>query len=77
MSYPLANGHVENTNRTILDEMNKKLDSVGRSWLEELPYVLWAHYTTPRRATKGIPFSLTYGFEPKRNEEAMKIEMEF
>lgn len=31
----------------------------------ELPYILWAHRTTPRSATSETPFSLTYGFEAR------------
>lgn len=32
-------------------------------WAEELPNVLWAYKTTPRRFTGETPFSLTYGGE--------------
>ena len=33
----------------------------SRSLVEELPNVLWAYQTTPRRSTGETPFSLTYG----------------
>ena len=33
------------------------------NWAEELPYVLWAYWTIPRRSTGETPFSLTYGAE--------------
>ena len=32
-------------------------------WAEELPNVLWAYRTTPRRFTGETPFSLKYGTE--------------
>nr|AAQ56303.1 putative gag-pol precursor [Oryza sativa Japonica Group] len=35
----------------------------GDSWLEELPVVLWANWTTPSRATRETPFFLVYGVE--------------
>ncbi|XP_031112204.1 uncharacterized protein LOC116016181 [Ipomoea triloba] len=66
VAYPQANGQVENTNRTILDGLKKKLQTAGRGWVEELSYVLWTYRTTPRRATNETPFSLTYGFETKK-----------
>ena len=31
--------------------------------MEELPHVLWAYRTTPRRSTRETPFSMTYGAE--------------
>lgn len=62
VAYPQANGQVKNANRTILDGLKKKLMSAGRGWLEELPYVLWALRTTPRKETGETPFTLTYDF---------------
>ena len=31
--------------------------------MEEIPNVLWAYRTTPRRSTGETPYSLTYGIE--------------
>ncbi|XP_019173486.1 PREDICTED: uncharacterized protein LOC109169042 [Ipomoea nil] len=67
--YPQANGQVENTNRTIVDGLKKKLESVGGEWVEELDAILWAYRTTPRRATRETPFSLAYGFETRAPAE--------
>ena len=39
------------------------LDRAKGKWAEELPNVLWAYCTTPRRSTGETPFSLTYGAE--------------
>ena len=35
-------------------------DAKGR-WVEELPHVLWAYHTMPRRSTGETPFAMTYG----------------
>ncbi|XP_071712726.1 uncharacterized protein [Rutidosis leptorrhynchoides] len=32
-------------------------------WVDEMPYILWAHRTTPKRSTGETPFSLVYGTE--------------
>lgn len=43
--------------------MKKRLDNAKGRWAEELPNVLWAYQTTPRRSTGKNLFSLTYGAE--------------
>ncbi|XP_019177744.1 PREDICTED: uncharacterized protein LOC109172949 [Ipomoea nil] len=65
VSYPQANGQVENANRTILDGLKKKLEVAGGAWVEELDGILWAYRTTPRRDTEETPFALAYGFEAR------------
>ena len=49
--------------RRILDGIKKRLDRAKGRWAEELPSVLWAYRTTPRRSTSATPFSLAYGME--------------
>ncbi|XP_019184828.1 PREDICTED: uncharacterized protein LOC109179800 [Ipomoea nil] len=71
VSYPQANGQVENANRTILDGLKKKLEVVGGAWVEELDGILWAYRTTPRRATGETPFALAYGFEARAPVEVI------
>ena len=39
------------------------MDGAKGNWAEELPCVLWAYRTTPRRSTGETPFSLTYEVE--------------
>jgi len=39
------------------------LERAKGRWVEELPNVLWAYRTTPRRSTREMPFSMTYGTE--------------
>ena len=43
--------------------LKKRLDGAKGRWAEELPNVLWAYRTTPRRSTRETPFSLTYKAE--------------
>ena len=43
--------------------MKKRLDNAKGRWVEELPHVLWAYRTTPRRSTGETPFAITYGAE--------------
>jgi len=43
--------------------LKKRLDGAKGKWAEELPNVLWAYRTTPRRFTGETSFSLTYGAE--------------
>lgn len=71
VSYPQANGQVENANRTILDGLKKKLQAVGGAWVEELDNILWDFRTTPRRETEETPFALTYGFEARASIEVV------
>ncbi|XP_075640625.1 uncharacterized protein LOC142612412 [Castanea sativa] len=62
-SYPQGNGQAEATNKVILAGLKKRLDDAKGGWVEELPHVLWAYRTTPRRSTGETPFSMTYGME--------------
>ena len=59
--YPQSNDQAEATNKTILNELKKRLDEAKGRWAKELPNVLWAYRTTPRRSTGETSFSLTYG----------------
>ena len=46
-----------------MNGLKKRLDGAKGKWAKELPNVLWAYQTTPRRSTGETPFSLTYGAE--------------
>nr|GEW95856.1 reverse transcriptase domain-containing protein [Tanacetum cinerariifolium] len=37
-----------------------RLDARSKNWIEELPHVLWAHYTMIKSSNEDTPFSLTY-----------------
>ena len=62
-AYPQSNGQAEASNKTILDGLKKRLEKAKGKWAEELPSVLWAYRTTPRRSTGETPFALAYGME--------------
>uniref|UniRef100_A0A2N9IV34 Uncharacterized protein n=1 Tax=Fagus sylvatica TaxID=28930 RepID=A0A2N9IV34_FAGSY len=62
-AYPQSNGQAEASNKTVLDEIKKRLEDAKGRWVEELPNVLWTFRTTPRRSTGETPFSLAYGSE--------------
>ncbi|XP_038708603.1 uncharacterized protein LOC120003660 [Tripterygium wilfordii] len=53
----------EASNKIILNGIKKRLESSKGRWVEELPSVLWAYRTTPRRSTGESPFVLAYGAE--------------
>ncbi|VFQ89316.1 unnamed protein product [Cuscuta campestris] len=65
----ISPGQVENTNRTIVDGLKKKIMECKSAWVEEFPYILWTYRTTPRKATGETPFALTYGFEARAPAE--------
>ena len=62
-AYPQSNGQAEAVNKVIVNGLKKRLDNAKGNWAEELPNVLWAYRTPPRRSTGETPFSLTYGAE--------------
>ena len=59
--HPQANGQAKVMNRTLLKIIKTKLDDAKCAWPEELPYVLWAYWTTARTPMGETPFRLTYG----------------
>ena len=61
--HPQANEQVEAANKTIKDNLKKKVERLKGAWVEELPMVFWAHRTTMKAATGEIPFSLAFGTE--------------
>ena len=44
-----------------MNGLKKRLDDAKGRWVEELPHILWTYRTTPRKSTREIPFSMTYG----------------
>ncbi|XP_070004614.1 uncharacterized protein [Nicotiana sylvestris] len=58
-----ANGQAESTNKTIIQNFKKKLESTKGKWRETLPDVLWAYRTTSKSSTGEMPFSLVYSAE--------------
>ncbi|XP_065627776.1 uncharacterized protein LOC136066811 [Quercus suber] len=62
-AYPQGNRLAEAVNKIIVGGLKKRLDDAKGRWVEELPHVLWAYKTMPRRSTGETPFSMTYGAE--------------
>ena len=63
VGHPQANGQVEVTNRTIVDNLKRRLKSSQGNWVDDLDGVLWAYRTTARTATQETPYSMVYGSE--------------
>ncbi|XP_058208218.1 uncharacterized protein LOC131321231 [Rhododendron vialii] len=58
-----GNGQAEATNKTVCAGIKRRLDSKRGKWAEELPRVLWAYHSTPRRSTGQTPFAMAFGME--------------
>ncbi|XP_058202708.1 uncharacterized protein LOC131317152 [Rhododendron vialii] len=63
VAYPQGNGQTEASNKIITRGLKQRLDRKLGKWVEELPHVLWAYRTTPRRSTGRTPFAMAYGME--------------
>ncbi|KAL5559604.1 hypothetical protein UlMin_035815 [Ulmus minor] len=63
VAHPQSNGQVEAVNKTIKNNLERKLNEAKGAWVDELPRVLWAYRTTCRTSTNETPFSMTYGTE--------------
>ncbi|GJX88679.1 reverse transcriptase domain-containing protein [Tanacetum coccineum] len=59
---PQTNGLMERANRSLGEGIKARLDERSKDWIEEIPYVLWAHRTI-KSSNGDTPFSLTYGTE--------------
>lgn len=47
-------------NKVIVNGLKKRPKGAKGKWAEELPNVLWAYRTTPRRSMGETPFSMAY-----------------
>ncbi|XP_071704727.1 uncharacterized protein [Rutidosis leptorrhynchoides] len=63
IAHSQANGQVEVTNKEIVAGIKSRLGLSQPKWVDEVPYVLWAHLTTPKWSTGETPFSLVHGTE--------------
>ncbi|XP_070017289.1 uncharacterized protein [Nicotiana sylvestris] len=61
--HPTGNGQAKSTNKTIIQNLKKRLDDAMGKWREVLPEDLWAYRTTLKSSTGDTPFSLVYGSE--------------
>ena len=53
---PQSDGQAKATNKTIINGLKKKLENAKERRVEELPNVIWAYRTTPKRSTGETPF---------------------
>lgn len=56
-----SNRHIEAANKTILNNLKKRLDALKGKWMEQLENFFWALRTTPKKVIGETPFSLVYG----------------
>ena len=56
-TYLQSNDQAEATNKAIMNGLKRRLENSKGRWAEELPKVLWAYRTTPRKST-GEPLFL-------------------
>ncbi|GJY61487.1 reverse transcriptase domain-containing protein [Tanacetum coccineum] len=63
VKHPQSNGLVERANRSLGEGIKARLGEGNKNWVEELPYVLWAHRTMIKSSHGDTPFSLAYGTE--------------
>ena len=59
-AYPQSNGQAEAVNKAIMNGLKKRLEGAKGRWAVDLPNILWAYHTTPRRSTGETPFALMY-----------------
>ncbi|XP_074356194.1 uncharacterized protein LOC141695884 [Apium graveolens] len=63
VAYPQENGQVEVSIHIILQGLKKRVNELPRSWVDELPNVLWSYRTTFKSATGISPFKMAFGLE--------------
>nr|GEX12239.1 hypothetical protein [Tanacetum cinerariifolium] len=63
LKHPQSNRLVESANQSLGEGIKARLGVGNNNWVEELPYVLWAHRTMIKSSHGDRPFSLTYGTE--------------
>ncbi|GKC42942.1 reverse transcriptase domain-containing protein [Tanacetum coccineum] len=54
---------VERENHSLGEGIKARLGGDNKNWVEELPHVLWTHFTESKSSNGHTPFSLTYGTE--------------
>ncbi|XP_070034884.1 uncharacterized protein [Nicotiana tomentosiformis] len=69
--HPSENGQAKSTNKTIIQNLKKRLNDAKGKWREILPEVLWAYRTTSKSSTGATPFSLVYDAE-----DMIQVEVE-
>ena len=63
--HPQTDGLVERFHRTLTAMLAKTVQSGGRDWDHQLPYVLFAYRASLQESTQESPFFLLYGRDPR------------
>ena len=63
--HPQTQGMVERSNRTIIQEVSKKIETYGKQWATFLPWIEYAYNTTQHPGTHHTPYSLMFGRHPR------------
>ena len=63
--HPQSNGQTERKNRTIIQELSKRVAQYGPLWSKYLPWVEFNYNTTPHTATGYTPYMLMHGREAR------------
>jgi transposase InsO family protein len=67
VAHPRANGQVERANGMIIEGLKKRLydenSKKGKTWIHELPHVIWGLRTQLSKAIGQTPFFLVYDSE--------------
>ena len=68
--HPQTDGFVERFNRTLTTMLAKTVESSGKDWDRQLPFVLFAYRASQQQSTMESPFYLLYGRDPRLPFEA-------
>ncbi|GJS86128.1 reverse transcriptase domain-containing protein [Tanacetum coccineum] len=63
VAHPQASGLVKRANKSLMEGIKAMLGRERAGWVNELPNVLWAYYSSLKQSNGETPFSLTYGSE--------------
>ena len=63
--HPQTQGQVERKNRTIIQEISKRVVQYGPQWSKFLPWIEFAYNTTPHTVTGYTPYMLMHGREAR------------
>lgn len=61
--YAQENGQAERSNKTIMEEIKKRVAKSGHGWYTNFSDILWAYRTTRRQPTGETPFFMAYDIE--------------
>ncbi|XP_019230466.1 PREDICTED: uncharacterized protein LOC109211386 [Nicotiana attenuata] len=75
--HPSGNAQAESKNKTILQNLKKRLTDSKQKWKEVLPEVLWAYRTTSKSSTGETPFSLVNSVEALIPLEVGEVSLRF